>query len=67
MVIGCSDVLIALEIHVKYDNDGKIESITITGYPAKHVNFRNPGDKYLSEMKTTENESNAGGIFIKIK
>ena len=64
---GNSDVLIALETQVKYDSEGKIESVTVTGYPAKYVNFRNPGDEYLSEMKATENGSNAGGIFGKIK
>jgi hypothetical protein len=38
---GNADVLVALEQQVKYDANGKVESITVSGYPAKYVNFRN--------------------------
>ena len=47
---GNADVLVALESQIKYGADGKIESITVTGYPAKYVNFRNPGDDYLRDV-----------------
>jgi hypothetical protein len=47
---GNADVLVALEKQVKYDGNGAIESITVTGYPAKYVNFRSPGDDYLREI-----------------
>ena len=47
---GNADVLVALESQIKYGEDGKIESITVTGYPAKYVNFRNPGDEYLRDV-----------------
>lgn len=48
---GNADVLVALEKQVKYGPNGKIESITVTGYPAKYVNFRSPGDDYLRSMQ----------------
>lgn len=47
---GNADVLVALEQQVKYDANGKVESITVSGYPAKYVNFRSPGDDYLREL-----------------
>jgi hypothetical protein len=42
--------LVALEHQIKYSANGSIESITVTGYPAKYVNFRSPGDDYLREV-----------------
>lgn len=50
---GGWDLLVALETQVKYASDGQIESITVTGYPAKYVNFRNPGDDYLKTIPAT--------------
>lgn len=47
---GNADVLVALETQVKYNAQGKPESITVTGYPAKYVNFRNAGDDYLRNL-----------------
>lgn len=47
---GNSDVLVGLEKQIKYTAEGQIESITVTGYPAKYVNFRSPGDDYLREV-----------------
>lgn len=35
-----ADVLVGMETQVKYNTAGQVESITITGYPAKYVNFR---------------------------
>ena len=34
---GNADVLVALETQVKYDKEGQIESVTVTGYPAKYT------------------------------
>ena len=34
------DVIVGLEKQLKYNAEGNIQSITITGYPAKYVNFR---------------------------
>lgn len=44
---GDADVLVGMETQVKYNAEGQPESITVTGYPAKYVNFRNAGDEYL--------------------
>ena len=35
------DVIVGLETSVSYSSEGAIESISITGYPASYVNFRN--------------------------
>ena len=56
---GNADVLVGLEQQVKYDGNGVVESITISGYPAKYVNFRSPGDDYLREL--AKEQSNKGG------
>ena len=59
---GDADVLVGLETQVKYTNKGKVESITITGYPAKYVNFRSPGDDYLSNKSTDDGGGTTVGI-----
>ncbi len=59
---GNADVLVGLEQQIKYDANGAIESITVSGYPAKYVNFRSPGDDYLRELaKESHNNGNAQG------
>ena len=55
---GNADVLVALEQQVKYGADGNVESITVSGYPAKYVNFRSPGDEYLRELAKESNKTN---------
>lgn len=45
-----ADVMVALETQVKYDYDGQIESVVITGYPATYTNFRNASDEVLSNL-----------------
>ena len=55
---GNADVLVGLEQQVKYSPDGKVESITVSGYPAKYVNFRSPGDDYLREMSKNSTAEN---------
>jgi hypothetical protein len=66
---GNADVLVGLETQIKYNDLGEAESITVTGYPAKYVNFRNPGDDYLrtigSAAPAEKQEANGGG-FLKI-
>lgn len=66
---GNADVLVALETQVKYDKEGQIESVTVTGYPAKYVNFRNPGDEYLKSIQSTASagEGAQGGLLGKLK
>ncbi|MBQ5635838.1 MAG: hypothetical protein IIX04_01815 [Alistipes sp.] len=62
---GNADVLVALEQQVKYNGEGKVESITVSGYPAKYTNFRSPGDDYLRSLSTktpkSGNEGKAAG------
>lgn len=66
---GDADVLVALETQVKYDKEGQIESVTVTGYPAKYVNFRNPGDDYLKTISasSTSESSSQGSLLGKVK
>ena len=47
---GNADVLVNLETQTKYTKKGEVESITVTGYPAKYVNFRSIDEKYILEM-----------------
>ncbi len=47
---GGADVLVGLEKQVKYNSKGEVESVVVSGYPAKYVNFRSPGDEYLREV-----------------
>lgn len=62
-----ADLMICLEKHIKYDSAGKIESVTITGYPARYKNFRSPSDEHLLEIlklgsKAKKQEGDAGVI-----
>ena len=54
---GNADVLVALETQVKYNSAGVVESVVITGYPAKYTNFRNANDEVLSKLVQTPAES----------
>ena len=49
-----ADVLVALEKQIKYNKKGEVESVVVTGYPAKYVNFRSPGDDYIREISKTQ-------------
>ena len=51
---GNADVLVGLEKQIKYTPEGAVESITVSGYPAKYVNFRSPGDDYLREVSKVD-------------
>lgn len=69
---GNADVLVGLEKQMKYNDKGQIESVTVSGYPAKYVNFRSPGDEYLREVSKSEafKSETKGGIasfFGKLK
>lgn len=63
---GDADVLVGLESQVKYNDKGEIESITVSGYPAKYVNFRNPGDDYLRELGKNAAEKGASSSGLKL-
>lgn len=64
---GDADVLVGLETQVKYDGKGQVESITVSGYPAKYVNFRNPGDEYLKSMPAASDDKKGVLPIGKIK
>lgn len=53
-----ADVLVGLEKQVKYNDKGEVETIVVTGYPAKYVNFRSPGDDYLLEISKGQSSNN---------
>ena len=63
---GDADVLVALEKQIKYSAEGKIESVTVTGYPAKYVNFRSPSNELLLELSKNSSSdtknSNVGSL-----
>lgn len=54
---GNADVLVALNTQIKYDAMGQPESITVTGYPAKYVNFRSLSEEFLLEQNLSESSS----------
>lgn len=65
---GNADVLVSLNTQIKYDATGQPESITVTGYPAKYVNFRSPGDEYILNLKVDDGEEKSSpisGLFKK--
>ena len=66
---GNADVLVGLEKQLKYNDKGEVESITVTGYPAKYVNFRSPGDDYLREISKVKPvaDKNRGSLLDKLK
>lgn len=47
---GNADVLVGLESQIKYSSEGEVESITVSGYPAKYVNFRSVNEQYILDM-----------------
>ncbi len=61
---GGADVLVALETQVKYNTKGEVESIAVSGYPAKYVNFRSPGDEYLREASKAQAASSSAPSFL---
>ena len=61
---GGGDVLVALETQVKYSADGQIESITVSGYPGKYKNFRNPGDDYLKSLPVEKTDDKPSGLAL---
>ena len=52
-----ADLMICLEKQIKYDSAGKIESVTITGYPARYKNFRSPSNEHLLEIMKHNSKS----------
>lgn len=67
---GDADVIVCLEKQVSYDSKGKVESVTITGYPATYKNFRSPNDEQLIEILKhlkPGKKSEGNGVFGALK
>lgn len=65
-----ADVLVAIEKQIKYSDKGEVESVVVTGYPAKYVNFRSPGDDYIREISRSQPAQSApavGSLLGKLK
>ena len=65
-----ADVLVAIEKQIKYSDKGEVESVVVTGYPAKYVNFRSPGDDYIREISKSQPATSApavGSLLGKLK
>jgi len=66
---GNADVLIGLQTQVKYTPEGELETIQVTGYPAKYVNFQAVKDSSTfaqlkrSSAPSTDFQVEDGGIF----
>jgi len=60
------DVLVGLEKQLKYNDSGQIVSITISGYPAKYVNFR-PCENIPATAVTPEADGQSSGGFFGLK
>lgn len=45
------DVLVAKETQVKYDAQSNVESVLVTGYPGKYVNWRSSEKPVVKESK----------------
>lgn len=59
---GNADVLVSLNTQIKYDAQGEPESITVTGYPAKYVNFRSPSDEDIIKLELEKGETKDRGV-----
>lgn len=53
-----ADVLIGMEYQLKYNDLGTLESVTVTGYPAKYTNFRHPSESIWLNDNTFIRETN---------
>lgn len=59
-----ADVLIGLQKQIKYDGNGEIESVVITGYPAHYTNMRSAGEKYFENLNASGAQNNADSSMI---
>lgn len=59
---GGADVLIAMQYQVKYDVRGEIESVEISGYPARYYNFR-PAQESRNVNTESAPSSNGKSVF----
>lgn len=63
---GNADVMVGLETQIQYSKIG-IESVIITGYPAKYVNFRHVDDDLWVTKDIIQLESEQTKSKVKVK
>ena len=63
---GNADVMVGLETQIQHSNIG-IESVIITGYPAKYVNFRHVDDDLWVTKDIIQLESEQTKSKVKVK
>lgn len=61
------DVMVGLETVLSYREDGQIESVVVTGYPAFYTNFRNDDSIPPALSGSGQGDSDKQGGFLKIK
>lgn len=57
---GNADVLVGVETQIKYRVSGEVESITVSGYPAKYINFRQATEEDLSHNVNNSSALSSG-------
>ena len=57
---GNADVFVDIDKQVKVQDSGEVESVTISGYPAKYVNFRSVNEDYVYELSKKFQEFDMG-------
>ena len=57
------DVLIAKETQVKYDGEFNVESVLVTGYPGRYVNWRHSDEPVYDEPVSVNKNEHKGGMF----
>ena len=60
------DVIVGLETSVSYSDNGSIESISITGYPASFINFRSNNSLPLVEADSGQGNGKQGDSFLNV-
>ena len=62
---GYADAMVGLQTQVKYTEYGAIESIAITGYPARYINFRNAPEGTVVPVTVPEETTSGFSLFKK--
>ena len=60
---GDADVMVGLQYQLKYNAMGEMESITVTGLPAKYVNLRNAESLPPVQAEESNDENGRGGFL----
>ena len=60
---GGGDVIVGLQTQIKYSETGEFESVNVTGYPARYINFRS-NDQLPMRPATVQDETTGGFPFL---